>query len=164
MPMNKIKITRFFFGYLIIMFFLNACNTGVVIDKFKKIENGTWRSSDIVRFSVPVEDTLQMYDFYINIRNTNDYAFSNLYVFMKTFYPDGKISADTLEFFLADPQGKWLGSGSGKLIDNRILFSKNIRFPMAGIYSFEFEQAMREEELKGIENFGIRIEKSQKEN
>ncbi|HRS53829.1 MAG TPA: gliding motility lipoprotein GldH, partial [Bacteroidales bacterium] len=94
------------------------------------------------------------------IRNTSDYGFCNLFIFLKTLYPDGNNSIDTIEFILAGPDGKWLGKGKN-IIDNKILLKTNLSFPKAGNYSFEFTQAMRENKLKGIEDIGIQIEKIQ---
>jgi gliding motility-associated lipoprotein GldH len=150
--------------YLIFLLtLLTACNTDTIFDTTKEIPGGVWKSSDIVKFSVPVIDTLQPCNFYFNVRNSTEYPFSNLFLFIKTFYPNGKISIDTVECYLADTEGKWLGNRSGGRVDNRILFRKSFRFRMLGTYSFEFEQAMRIEELRGIEDFGIRIEKFETE-
>jgi gliding motility-associated lipoprotein GldH len=145
--------------FVFLLAILSACNKNAIFDTTKEIEGGVWKSSDIVKFSVPVNDTLQPCNFYINIRNSTKYPFSNLFLFIKTFYPNGKISIDTVECYLADTDGKWFGNRSGGRVDNRILFRKSFRFRMLGAYSFEFEQAMRTEELRGIEDFGIRIEK-----
>lgn len=155
--------TPFFILISVVLIFLSACNSGAIFDSTKKIEDGVWRSSDIVRFSVPVTDTLQPYNFYFNVRNKTDYPYSNLFLFIRTLYPSGKISIDTVECYLADTKGKWLGYMRGKIVDNRILFRKCFRFRQAGNYSFEFEQAMRTDELEGIADFGIRIEKFETE-
>lgn len=149
--------------FILLLTLLAACNQGAIFDTSKEIEGGVWKSSDIVKFSVPITDTLQPCNFYINVRNSTQYPFSNLFLFIKTFYPNGKISVDTVECYLADTEGKWLGNRSGSRVDNRIMFRKAFRFRMLGTYSFEFEQAMRTEELSGIENFGIRIEKFETE-
>lgn len=158
----KLKKLSLLFGIVIIALF-NSCSSGVIIDKSKKVENALWNSADVIKFTVPIADTTQRYNFYINIRNSSDYQYSNIFLFLKTFYPNGMLSVDTIECILADDKGKWMGKERGKLIDNRILFRKGIRFRLAGNYSFEFEQAMREKELKGIEDFGIRIDKFESE-
>lgn len=158
----KLKKLSLLFGIVIIALF-NSCSSGVIIDKSKKVENALWNSADVIKFTVPIADTTQRYNFYINIRNSSDYQYSNIFLFLKTFYPNGMLSVDTIECILADDKGNWMGKERGKLIDNRILFRKGIRFRLAGNYSFEFEQAMRETELKGIEDFGIRIDKFESE-
>jgi gliding motility-associated lipoprotein GldH len=154
---------RIIFGFLLLISLLQACTDDVIFDSSKELPEAVWKSSDIVKFAVPVSDTLQPVNFYFNVRNKTDYAFSNLFLFMKTFYPNGKISIDTIECFLADNEGRWLGRSRNGRVDNRILFRKAIKFPLKGNYSFEFEQAMRTEDLRGIQNFGIRIEKFEKE-
>ncbi|MEI6853838.1 MAG: gliding motility lipoprotein GldH [Bacteroidota bacterium] len=147
------------FYWILLLTFLSSCSSDAIFDNSKEISGGVWKSSDIVKFSVPITDTVQACNYYINVRNSTDYPYANLYLFIKTFYPNGKISVDTVECYLADTEGKWLGNRSGGRVDNRILFRKSFRFRMLGTYSFEFEQAMRTDELRGIENFGIRIEK-----
>lgn len=157
MPMIKMKKNFLFVLFFILI--MTSCGSGVIIDRNKKIENSVWKSTDIVKFTVNVSDTIQLYNFYINIRNSTDYQYSNIFLFMKTFYPNRMYSIDTIECTLADNSGKWLGKERGRIIDNRILFRKGIRFKLSGIYSFEFEQAMRDTLLKGVEDFGIRIDK-----
>lgn len=161
MPMTDMK--KIYLLIFIFLMILTSCGSGVIIDRNKKIENAVWESTDVVRFTAPVSDTTHLFNFYINIRNSTDYQYSNIFLFMKTFYPNGMFSIDTIECILADDSGKWLGKERGGIIDNRILFRKGIRFKLAGNYSFEFEQAMRDSELKGVEDFGIRIDKFETE-
>jgi gliding motility-associated lipoprotein GldH len=63
---------------------------------------------------------------------------------------------------IADERGKWLGNGLGSRFDNSLLWQKNVRFPRTGVYTFEYEQGMRDEPLLGIDDIGLRIEKSLK--
>jgi gliding motility-associated lipoprotein GldH len=140
---------------------LSSCDRNMVFDKNKMLADAAWKSNGIIKFNVPITDTTIPYNFYLNIRVTAEYKFANLFLFMKTLYPNGQISTDTIECFLAGIDGKWLGKRSGKIIDNRILLRKKMKYPQYGTYSFEFEQAMRDSVLANVENFGIRIEKSE---
>ena len=144
-------------GIMIISF---SCNTDCIYEKNKKVNVSAWNMSEIVKFDVSISDTISKNDFFINIRNSTEYSFSNIFFFITTTFPDGGTTRDTIECFLADINGKWLGKGLGKFKDNRILFKRNMSFPSKGIYSFEFEQAMRVENIKGIDEIGIRIVKS----
>ena len=101
------------------------------------------------------------YNFYINIRNTTNYNYSNVFFFIKTEFPNGQYSLDTVEVFVADLDGNWLGKGMGDNKDIQILFRKRGRFPMSGNYNISFEHAMRKEDLVGIKALGIRIEKTE---
>ncbi len=140
---------------------LTACQHSALTDQQSAIEK-SWHQDDHKLFKVEVTDSLQPYDFYIHVRNSVDYQNANVFFFLTTHFPNGQIARDTVECFLADRKGNWLGSGLGKYRDNQILFKKQGRFPMCGLYQFEFEQAMRTESgfLEGIESIGIRIEES----
>ncbi|MGB6037283.1 MAG: gliding motility lipoprotein GldH, partial [Cryomorphaceae bacterium] len=90
-----------------------------------------------------------------------------LYVFVKTIFPNGKSSKDTVGIILADATGRWIGDGGGYLnssshLSNTIMYQYNRRFPLSGTYRFEIEQAMRTDTLVGIKNIGLRIEKTDK--
>jgi gliding motility-associated lipoprotein GldH len=108
---------------------------------------------------VPIKDTLTFNNIYINVRNTTDYSNCNLFLFITATAPSGATKIDTVECYLADDQGKWLGRGFGYIRDNRIPYKRNVRFPQMGNYKFEIKQAMRTDDLKGITSIGIRIEK-----
>lgn len=152
------KITCFLFLILPALI-LVSCDYSAVFEKNETIQKATWPASQKVGFDVTISDSLQLYNFYINLRHNTDYEFSNLYLFVGTHYPDGNYSRDTIELILSQPDGKWIGKGFGKLKENNILIKRGLVFPRKGNYRFEFEQAMRTEELKGIEDIGIRLEK-----
>jgi gliding motility-associated lipoprotein GldH len=141
--------------------FFSACDGNVVYEKNKPMEEGKWSVMDIVKFNVDISDVKQPYNYYLNVRIEDTYRFANLFLYMKTLFPDGKMSIDTIECYVADVDGRWLGERSGSMIDNRILLRQNVVFQQAGRYSFEFEQAMRDSILDGVADFGIRIEKAE---
>jgi len=138
---------------------LYSCDPNRVFDEYTDIKNSVWKQKDIIKFNVEIEDTLTPHHFFINVRNTSNYRFSNLYIFLNTEYPNGKISRDTINCLLADDNGKWLGKGLGDIKDNQYLLKKGVRFRQKGTYSFGLEQAMRIDTLQGIKSMGIRIEK-----
>ena len=140
---------------------LSSCDPDRVFEKNIVVENNSWLTTEQVCFNVEITDTISLNNFYINIRHTTDYKYSNIFLFLNIEFPDGNNSHDTIELTLADIDGRWFGKGMGKIKESRILLNKGIVFPEAGNYSFCFEQAMREEELSGIEDIGIRIEKMQ---
>ncbi len=143
-----------------LLVWLTSCDPDMVYEKNKETDPAGWSAGDIIKFNVEIADTVTPHNFYLNIRTTADYKYANLFLFLRTLYPSGEMSSDTLECYLADVDGRWLGKRSGSKIDNRILFRKNFRFRQSGIYSFEFEQGMRDSLLKEVSDFGIRIEKA----
>lgn len=136
-----------------------------VFEENVDIPNEKWAVSEKAILETSITDTVHPHNFLINVRNTERYPYRNLYVFVKTTFPNGKSSKDTVGIILADATGRWLGSGSGYLrssthLSNSIMYKYNKRFPLAGDYRFEIEQAMRTDTLIGIKNIGLRIEKT----
>ena len=82
----------------------------------------------------------------------------DLWLFIDVRSPLGAFERDTAKITLANHRGKWLGHGLGSKFDSRIFLRRNVRFPMTGIYTFEYEHGMRDEPLIGIEDVGLRIE------
>ncbi len=138
---------------------LYSCGRDFVSDENRVIEKGIWNTANKISFTAAITDTNLRYSVYLNIRNAVEYPYSNLYLFMDTRFPDGRIARDTIDCTLADYDGRWLGSGIGSVKFNRFLFQKGVKFHQKGIYRFDFQQAMRVNELTGIQDFGIRIEK-----
>jgi len=140
------------------MVFIISCDSSRVFDDVSRINNSEWKRQEPVSFDFSIKDTYALYNVYVQVRNTTDYAFSNLYLFLTTKDAAGVISRDTIECILAAPDGKWLGKGLGKLKENRILIKKDMRW-LAGSYHIQIEQAMRKDILTGISDIGLRIEK-----
>jgi len=135
-----------------------ACSESRIYDNLETFEEDIWNANDIIRFDVAVNDTALAYDLLVHLRNTGDYQYSNLWLFVETKAPSGAVMRDTVEFILADNSGVWLGNGISSVKSMLVPYKLNIRFPYRGIYTFGFQQGMRDEELSGIKNIGLRIQ------
>ena len=140
---------------------LSSCDPSRVFEANKQLAEATWKQNEPVSIEAEITDTLTYNSIYINVRNKGGYQYSNLFLFIKTTTPKGNVGMDTLECTLANPDGKWLGSGLGDIYSNQILFKKNVRFGEKGKYTFDIGQAMRIDPLTEIMDVGIRIEKAQ---
>ena len=110
-------------------------------------------------FNVDINDTVGIYNLFINTRISGNYKYSNMYLFIDTKLPDNKIIRDTLECILFDYNGKHLGKGFGSVWSNKIPYRIHTRFPYKGNYEFTIEQAMRTDKLEHVVSAGLRIEK-----
>jgi gliding motility-associated lipoprotein GldH len=123
--------------------------------------NAVWSKEDIAVFTFTPRDTLTQYDIILSIRNTNDYAYSNLFVFSEIRFPNRQFTRDTIEFVLADAQGEWTGKRWFSSHTNTFNFKQGVRFPYEGEYTFLLEQAMRctnkDCALSGIEKITVQI-------
>jgi len=153
-----------FIRFLAIFFLVSSllsCDTKRVYEKNTEIKNGLWNYLEKFKFDdIIINDTISTYNVYINLRNSVDYRYRNLYLFIDIKLPNNKITRDTVECTIADETGKWLGKGIGKIKDCQISFLRNIRFPFSGCYTFIFEQGMRDDMLEGITDIGLRIERN----
>lgn len=138
-----------------------SCDGTRLYEENREVNGGVWDMKQKLAFDFEIPDTTTKYNFYFNVRNTDEYPYSNLYVFFHTSFPNGKMGNDTIEFPLADEQGRWYGKGQGDVHDCRLIFRKGVRFPLAGKYHMEIEQAMRMEQLPGVIDAGIRIERAE---
>ena len=142
-----------------LIFIASACNKNHVYENYIDIPNYEWNKSHIARFEVEITDSIHQHSIYVNIRNTSKYPYSNLWLFIKQTNPEGKISNEKFECHLANDTGKWYGSGFGNIFDLQILYKPAIQFTKPGLYTFEIVQGMRDDNLPGIVNIGLKLNK-----
>lgn len=140
--------------------FCYSCDNDKVFEEYIEVEDGIWKKESIASFTVDVRDTSSYHNLYINIRNTADYAYSNLYLFVTIKGPGNQFNTDTVNCVLADNRGTWKGKGIGDLWDYKSPFLGGVKFAQKGKYVVSYEQAMRVENgLEGISDIGLRVEK-----
>ena len=153
------------YSYVLILtslFIIQSCERNVVFTDSKAMTEQTWRLLDIPDFKVPVNDTINSNYVFFTIRTGSKYPFRNIYLFVTSISPDGKTIGDTLQYNLSDEKGKWYGKGFGDIHELKLPYKSNVYFPLKGIYQFKIQHGMRVEDLKGVYDFGLRIEKISK--
>jgi gliding motility-associated lipoprotein GldH len=145
---------------ILLLCFLSACNSGVVYSKYNTFKDNQWPAAEKAVFDVDITDTVSLNNIDLMIRHADAYPYSNIFLFVTTAYPDGKVLSDTMEIVLANSKGEWIGSGAGDIFDYKVPVKKNVRFPLRGKYKFTFEQGMRVDPLPYVMDFGFEIEKS----
>lgn len=145
-------------------FAMASCDSGSIVQEKFTVPNGEWDMKKVFVTKVDVTDTINPYNFYLNVRNGGEYPYSNLHVYVTTIFPNGRRSIDSVECTLADKSGRWKGSGLGDMLDSRIQhdiwFKANKKFPMKGTYKFALQHAMRDTVIPAILNVGISIEQA----
>jgi gliding motility-associated lipoprotein GldH len=126
-----------------------------------------WDSQLTVDFTFPELEKEQDYNVYLQLRNTNEYPYSNIFLITTLRYPNGKTAIDTLEYRMARPDGSWLGEGIGNLKQSKLVLKEKIQFNEEGEYRLEIGQALRNNgevdgvmRLLGITDVGYTIEKA----
>lgn len=111
-------------------------------------------------FEVAIADTAQRYNLYVNVRHTDNFPYSNLWMKVNTTFPSGKEIENRVNLPLADKSGKWFGAGSGDVITIQVPIQEMAQMPESGNYRFELIQDMRMNPLTDVLDVGIRVERA----
>lgn len=141
-----------------------SCNQGIVVSGTRTLP-GYWDKDENIEFVIPQLDSLKQYNVFVNIRNTNDYPFNNLFLIVSMEFPYGKTIVDTLEYKMAYPNGEWMGEGIGNVKDNKLWYKEKVSFLEDGNYNITITHAVRNNgevegvsRLEGITDVGYSIE------
>ncbi len=134
---------------------------GVVVNQSKVLSQQKWEESKALEFEFDIKDTVNYYNFSVLIRNTENYQWSNVFLFSDITFPNGKTRRDTLEIVLADQYGNWLGNNSGTIITTTSTFMEHRRFPLEGKYKVALAHGMRVPVLEEITDVGIKLKQWQ---
>jgi gliding motility-associated lipoprotein GldH len=146
---------------LIGLLVLSSCSEDYFYQDLKRFDETGWAVDEPVVFEFSSQDTSSYLDFFLDIRNTGNYPYQNIYAFIEMKFPNDRSLRDTLHFpYLASDEGKWLGKGIGGSYDNSIMYKHRKKLPLPGDYRIRVTHAMRDEILYGIERVGIHIESS----
>lgn len=155
---------RNFLVLIITIATLISCDTNHVLDDYETLPK-VWKKGDSISFAFKSPDTLKTYDVFINLRNNNDYEFSNLFLIVGLKTPSNNKTIDTLEYQMTAPNGEWLGSGFSEIKENKLWYKGAFQFKEDGNYTLTIEHAIRKngnvngvEQLKGITEIGYRLE------
>lgn len=153
--------------FSIVAFTFVSCSDDAVVNEFHDIPEPGWSYDQVLVDSFDVVDTAFYHQYYLNIRIDSDYGFSNIYVKMTETDPNGEETSHVLNVTLAEPSGKWKGSGLGDVLTYQVPVLKKREFKQSGRYSVKLEQYMREEKLLRMEilphvlSVGIKLEKQE---
>lgn len=143
---------------------ITSCDSNRVFDVYKSVPN-QWHKDSIISFKIKPPDTINPYNLFVNLRNTNDYKYSNLYLIVEMDFPHGKRIKDTLQYEMAEPNGKLLGTGFTDIKENKLWYKEGVVFNETGEYKINIQHAMRENgkingviNLEGITDIGFRVE------
>lgn len=165
------RTSRLLLVAVIFCFLITSCDSKAIFDVYKSVPN-QWHKDSIASFNFKAPDTTENYDLYVQLRNTSDYKFSNLFLIVELNYPNGRTVKDTLEYKMAKPDGELLGTGFSDLKENKLWFrgfKTPFQFKEEGDYKVNIQHAMRIsgavygiENLEGITDVGFRVEQAKK--
>ena len=137
---------------------LTSCRTDIVYSRFYPIQSGEWHADSVPSFDYTISDAKAGYTMLLYVRHTERYPYQNMWLFV-----DNAGRRDTIEFYLADDRGRWLGNQHHGFIEMPVLMEENIHFPDTGSYRLSVQHAMRDTLLRGVADVGLIVKvKSEK--
>lgn len=137
---------------------LSACENNYHYNETQEIAGGNWTYSDTLDFRFRIDDTMAMYNLYLDIRYADTFATQNVYVKLHTVFPDGKRMSKQRSFDLFDARGQPLGECSGRTCRLHTLLQENAYFNAPGEYRIALEQYTRRDVLPGILSIGLSLD------
>lgn len=143
---------------------LYSCRTDIVYSHFHPIMDNQksavytgWHADSTMRFDYQIKDTTSAYTMIIYVRHTEHYPYQNMWLFVRD-----SSHCDTIEFYLADDRGQWLGNNHSGFIEMPVLFGTNMVIPDTNSHHIEIQHGMRDTLLRGVTDIGVEIIKESK--
>lgn len=143
---------------IVISLALCSCGAKTMYADFQPVPMTGWQEDSVLTYAIDVDDTVNAYDVVLCVRHTESYPYQNMWLFCS--FGKDSIAHDTIEFFLADDRGRWLGNGRNKWVEMPVLYEQNYHFPDTGQYVFTIQHGMRDESLRGVSDVGVIIRQS----
>lgn len=139
---------------------LQACNQETLYHTFHNVPPSGWMRKDTICFDVTVCDSHTVpCQLYVEVRNRNDYPYQNLPITLTLTLPDSTVSFnDTLSLTLANKESKWTGKGWGGIYQSSFPISQ-LQLTQPGNYQFYIQHCLDDEQVKGISDIGIRLDR-----
>lgn len=148
--------------FIIPLLLLFGCSEAPFYEKVYSFDGRAWKQDQKMKFEVEIQDTAKVYDFTLAVRTTTDYKYSNLWMFMKTIAPDGSTGREPIQLYLTNPDGSWVGTKSGSVVETPLYFKKR-KLPMKGKYTFIIEQGITDSKVTEILDLIFRVDFAGKE-
>ncbi len=142
-------------GLFVLTVLFASCRNNIVYSQFVPIPSEKWHVDSVEQFDYTIADKETGYQMLVYVRHTERYPYQNMWLFL-----DNGTQRDTIEFYLADDRGQWLGDHHHGFIEMPVLIEQNYHFADTGRYYMTIQHGMRDSLLRGITDIGFEISKS----
>lgn len=149
--------------YIFIFFalLLVGCSGRTIYSHYEPLPYSGWDADSALVYDFSVADSSRYYDIVLNLRHGDNYPHQNFWVFAELYRDSVLLSSDTLDYYLADDRGRWLGNGFGSHHDMPMLLKQRFVFPFGGEYRISLRHGMRNDVLPGVTEVGITVDKAE---
>lgn len=146
------------FFILFSFIFVVACAPKLKYEKTVDFGSSGWHKDSVALFNVSVMDTSEVLTIGLTLQHGTKYAYSNVWLFISVEDEVGTAVRDTLEFFVARPNGNWLGKKKNGGYEVSAIYKQGIRLKHPGVYRFSIAQGMRHDILKEINSLELWVQ------
>jgi len=147
-------------AFTLLVVLLCACDDKRVFEDNRDLASKSWYVDSVLTFQFEVKEPEKPYNLLINIRNSENYPYYNL--FQRYYLSDSsgqELKSQQTELILMDPKtGRPLGKGLGDIYSHQFELLGNFTFPKKGKYTIKLKQYMRENPLPEVYSVGFRLE------
>lgn len=137
--------------------FLSSCSEQLHYSSSVDFTNSVWQFENPAVFNFDITDNSDKYNLFLDIDHSNNYPFENLYLRIKTEFPDKSIAIDTLSIEMVNNQGKWIGDCGSENCDLKVFLQEKTKFKESGSHKIDIEQFTRESDLMGIKSLSFSV-------
>ena len=137
---------------------LFSCSRNAVYSHYEPVSLDGWERSDTLFFDITTPRDSGVFSSELGVRITERYPYQELALVMEqTLLPAGKVTTDTVNVRLTDPEGHYEGKGLS-IIDTLVPMD-DIALGTTDTLKVSIRHMMRREVLPGISDIGITLEK-----
>jgi gliding motility-associated lipoprotein GldH len=152
----RLKAYMVAFSALLMM---SSCGEPPVLDELVVLDANGWHMDSVVEANWSPKDSAKPVFMRMYVRHTDEYPYSNLYLFRSIYSSEGKEFSDTVNVQLADALGKWNGSGMSNLKTMDIPIGRGaVRFVPNERYRLVIQHGMRDTVISGVQDIGVVFE------
>lgn len=144
----------------ILSILLVACGSDYLYERSYSIDGGDWTYANNLEFTFDIDDTLSIYNLWLEVDHSTDFGFQNLYTRIHTRFPSGEELSEPLSLELADKVGRWYGDCSSSDCTLKIPIQQGAFFDQTGTYHITVEQFMREDPIRGVNEISFMVEQT----
>jgi gliding motility-associated lipoprotein GldH len=149
--------------FLIFLPLLFSCSRNRFYEEYRPVTENVWNHDELHYFYPYFSEVRKPYHFYLSIRHTTNYPYSNIWVRVFEITPQADTTSKRYELTLAEPDGRWRGNVLGEIVDQTFVLQAEKIIYLPGGYQYIVQQDMRENEIPEVLAIGLRFDQLQKQ-
>lgn len=154
----SVSNVSFLMGAIVLLLF-SSCGPSYEYESYHDIENGQWAYEDTLSFQFNIEDTLSIYNLYLELEHSPTFSNQNLYTQIHTTFPERQRLTEMISLELSDNMtGSWQGKCNKERCTLQIPIQEGAYFNQIGKHIITIEQYMRKSPVEGVYRIGFMLE------